>query len=141
MGKHKKWQDNQPTKKYESKTNVFCYGTLNLHPVQQHLWGEAMSGVVTTLPDYELHSYDSNIFYVVKKFGETVAGKVYALTDEQLQATDRYEGAWYKREQIKVGDKIVYVYVQNKELFDEHRKAQEEAKNEVSGKDTKADKE
>ncbi len=137
MGKNKKkWKkmnstvvtkpQTEYTRKYEGKTLLFCYGTLNLHSVQEYLWGESKSGTVAALPDYELRSYENNIFYLVKKFGESVAGKVYELTDEQLAATDGYEGKYYKKEQVKLSDKVVYVYVQNKEAF-----------NEVSETDTK----
>lgn len=93
---------------------VFAYGTLNLSYVQMHLWGEEKQGRVRQLDDYKLHSYPSGIYYIDKEFGETVAGKVYELTDEQLKATDRYEGSAYSREQVTIYGKIVNVYVRNK---------------------------
>ena len=93
---------------------VFAYGTLNLSDVQAWLWGEEKQGRVKQLDDYKLHSYPSGIYYIDKEFGETVAGKVYELTDEQLIATDRYEGSAYSRERVTIDGEIVNVYVRNK---------------------------
>lgn len=93
---------------------VFAYGTLNLDTVQRYLWGEAKRGVVAQLDDYKLHSYDSNIFYLKKEFGETVAGKIYELTNEQLKRTDMYEGSAYKKDYVMIDGVSVTVYVQSK---------------------------
>lgn len=93
---------------------VFAYGTLNLSNVQTWLWGEEKQGRVRQLDDYKLHSYPSGIYYIDKEFGETVAGKVYELTDEQLKATDRYEGSAYIRERVAMDGGIVNVYVRSK---------------------------
>ena len=106
-----------PTRTYGGKTKVFAYGTLMLHDIQVMLWGETMSGHPAFLLDYELRSYRSNIFYIVKKFGETVSGKIYELTKEQLEATDAYEGGAYERVQVKIGDSLVQTYIQNKEIL------------------------
>ena len=106
-----------PNRTYGGKTKVFAYGTLNLHDVQMAIWGESMSGHPAFLLDYELRSYGSNIFYIVKKFGETVSGKIYELTKEQLDATDAYEGGAYERVQVKIGDSLVQTYIQNKEIL------------------------
>lgn len=93
---------------------VFAYGTLNLHDVQSYLWGEEKQGRVKQLDDYRLNCYDNGIYYIDKEFGETVAGKVYELSDEQLKATDRYEGKAYSRERVTIDGEIVNVYVRNK---------------------------
>ena len=93
---------------------VFAYDTLNLHPVQSWLWGEEKQGRVKQLDDYRLNTYDSGIYYIEKEFGETVAGKVYELTDEQLKRTDAYGGAAYTREQVTVDGELVNVYVRIK---------------------------
>lgn len=94
---------------------IFSYGTLNLHDVQRYLWGEAKNGVVRALHDFELDSYDNNIFFIKKKFGESVAGKVYDLNEEQLARTDTYEGSAYTREKVTIDGELVNVYVQVKE--------------------------
>lgn len=88
------------------KTKLFCYGTLNLHRVQQYLWGESMQGKPITLYNFELKAWQSsNIFYIERKPGETVVGKVYELDSKQLSATDDYEGEMYERITIK-GDVV-----------------------------------
>ena len=58
--------------------------------------------------------YSEGIYYIDKEFGETVAGKVYELTDEQLKATDSYEGKAYTREKVTIDGEIVNVYVRAK---------------------------
>ena len=93
---------------------VFAYGTLNLSDVQTWLWGEEKQGRVKQLDDFKLHSHPSGIYYIDKEFGETVAGKVYELTDKQLKATDSYEGKVYTREQVTIDGEIVNVYVRSK---------------------------
>ena len=90
---------------------LFAYGTLNLKDVQGWIWGEEKQGVVSRLNDYRLNSYPSGIYYITKEFGETVAGKVYTLTEEQLRATDSYEGTAYSRESVTIDGEIVNVYV------------------------------
>ena len=92
---------------------VFAYGTLNLHEVQSWLWGEEKQGRVKQLDDYRLNAYESGIYYITKEFGETVAGKVYELTDEQLERTDAYEGKAYSRERVTIDGDIVNVYVRS----------------------------
>lgn len=94
---------------------LFSYGTLNLHEVQSYLWGEEKQGKVKQLNDYRLNVYQSGIYYIDKEFGETVAGKVYELTDEQLERTDQYEGSSYKREKVTIDGDIVNVYVRRKD--------------------------
>ena len=98
-------------------TKIFCYGTLNLHEIQMYLWGETKQGAVAQLSNYELKGFSNNIFYVEKNFGETVAGKVYDLNDEQLKATDRYETSAYKREKVQIGGVEVEVYAMNNDYF------------------------
>ena len=94
---------------------LFSYGTLNLEEVQRYLWGEAKRGRVKQLNDYRLNSYNNNIMFITKEFGETVAGKVYQLTPEQMERTDRYEGDAYERKLVRIDDESVYIYVQTKE--------------------------
>lgn len=81
---------------------LFCYGTLNVHEIQRALWGEAKEGEYGRLLDYELKLWpNSSIFYVERKPGESVSGKMYELTELQLKRTDAYEGPAYKRVTVK----------------------------------------
>lgn len=93
---------------------IFAYGTLNLHEIQDWLWGEQKQGKVAKLQDYQLNMYDSGIYYIQKEFGETVAGKIYELTEEQLKRTDAYEGKAYERELVNIEGELVNVYVRAK---------------------------
>lgn len=95
---------------------LFAYGTLNLRDVQRWLWGETKQGRVAKLDDYQLNAYDNGIYYIDKKFGETVAGKIYELTEEQLESTDRYEGKSYVKDMVNINGETVNVYIRNKGL-------------------------
>ena len=95
-------------------SKLFAYGTLNLHGIQALVWGERKNGVVKELQDYRLDIFPEGIYYIDKEFGETVAGKVYELTDEQLKNTDKYEGSAYTREQVTIDGVLTNVYVRNK---------------------------
>lgn len=95
--------------------DLFAYGTLNVHEVQRAIWGEAKEGVFGRLVDYELKLWpNSAIFYVEKKMGEYVPGKMYTLTQEQLEATDKFEGNKYLRRFVfkdKLDEESFWVYV------------------------------
>lgn len=101
----------------ETEHRIFCYGTLNVHEIQRQLWGEAKQGQTAHVRNYELKMWPSStIFYIEKKVGESVPGKVYTLNDEQLKATDAYETAAYKRVRVsEPGDPLVEAYVINKD--------------------------
>lgn len=71
---------------------VFIYNTLNTHEKQREIWEEVKEGKAFALDNYELRMFDTNEFYIVKKFGSQVAGKLYELTDEQMKATDWFMG-------------------------------------------------
>lgn len=101
-------------------SKIFAYGTLNLAQTQWGLWGETKQGKVAKLNDYRLRMYPSCIFYIEKEFGETVAGKIYDLNSEQLNATDEYEGDAYERKLVKIDKENVYVYVK-KEIKNEFK--------------------
>lgn len=102
----------------EIKRKLFSYGTLQLADVQRALWGEAKRGRVARLIDYQLGSYPSNILYIEKKFGESVAGKIYELTEEQMEVTDAYEGKAYTRETVNIDGEVINVYVKNESIGD-----------------------
>jgi len=98
---------------------IFSYGTLNLHEVQDWLWNEEKQGRVKQLNDYRLNTYPSGIYYITKEFGETVAGKVYEISDDQLKRTDAYEGNAYEREVVTIDGELVNVYIQRSIKEDE----------------------
>lgn len=56
------------------------------------MWGEVKEGVVKSLVDFELNLWPKSLVpYAEFAMGESVAGKVYEVTHEQLMATDNYQ--------------------------------------------------
>lgn len=104
---------------------LFCYGTLNIHDVQRSVWGEPKEGFMGRLLDFELKMWPkTTIFYVEPRLGETVVGKMYEITDEQMKKTDKYEGKSYKRMEIKdLVAESFYVYVPKSLKEDARNKA------------------
>lgn len=91
---------------------LFCYGTLNVHGIQEMLWNEQKQGRPAVLPGYELRLWkNSAIFYVVPKPGERVVGKIYELTKKQIEVTDTYETEAYERIRVEIGKEQVEIYV------------------------------
>lgn len=103
------------------KTKLFAYGTLNVHSIQRAVWGEAKEGKCGHIYDHELKIYSNNIFYLERKPGESVAGKVYELTEEELKATDKYETDAYERVTIRGenGNATVDTYIRRREALTE----------------------
>lgn len=91
MVKNKKHKKKTETPLIRAK-KIFVYNTLNTHGKQREVWDEIKEGKPFVLNDYELRMFDTNEFYVVKKYGSQVAGKLYELTDEQIKATDWFMG-------------------------------------------------
>lgn len=78
-------------------TKLFVYDMLNTHHVQRTIWGEAKTGAPFILDNYELKAYANGTFYIEKKIGERVSGKLYELNEDQLKDTDWYETESYER--------------------------------------------
>lgn len=101
-------EDKKPT---VETTGLFNFGSLNIHAIQQDVWGETMQGVPFTLEDYELKMFSDNIFFIERKLGESVVGRIYQLTDDQFTALDAYMTDKYKREDIAQGGKKFQTYL------------------------------
>lgn len=82
---------------------LFEYGLLNVRDVQYEVWKEGKEGASGRLTDFMLNRMKGNVFHVTPKPGETVAGKLYEVTEEQAKATDEFYTDTFKR--IKVEDK------------------------------------
>lgn len=88
-----------------STTRVFCYGKLNVKDVQRAVWQEPKEGVHGRLIDYEMKLWpETDIPYVEYRIGETVVGKTYDLSEEQLARTDAFHTDSYKRITLRDGD-------------------------------------
>lgn len=104
---------------------LFSYGTLQLAQVQQALFGRTLEGEADTLIGYAAVALASRDAAAVATSGvEThvalvphagappIPGMLYALTDEELAAADRYESADYVRVEVTFASgRRGYVYV------------------------------
>lgn len=88
---------------------LFVYNELNTHELQRDLWKEAKEGEALRLDDWELMVGEQG-FYVKRRPGETVIGKVYDLNDKQLKKTDKYMGKGMKRVTIRHDGTSIELY-------------------------------
>ncbi len=93
---------------------LFSYGTLQLREVQLANYGRELEGSPDALTGYRMivltdrdpHAVrisGTKTHMVVRETGnpaDRVPGVVYLLTDEELAATDRYEGSDYGRSEL-----------------------------------------
>lgn len=90
---------------------LFSYGTLQQENVQKTLFGRLLAGTPDALPGYArrmlkitdpdvLATSGERFHPVVLRTGDpsdSVAGTVFAITPEELEAADRYEVSDYRR--------------------------------------------
>jgi hypothetical protein len=106
---------------------LFSYGTLQLREVQLANYGRELEGSPDALPGYRLavvpdrdpdavRVSGTKMHYIVQPTGDAadrVPGRVYLLTEEELAATDRYEGSDYGREEMALASgRRAFVYVE-----------------------------
>ena len=106
---------------------LFSYGTLQLREVQLANYGRPLDGSPDALLGYrleELPDRDPNAVrisgrkthMVVRRTGnaaDRVRGVIFLLTAEELEATDRYEGSDYGREELTLeSGRRALVYVE-----------------------------
>jgi gamma-glutamylcyclotransferase (GGCT)/AIG2-like uncharacterized protein YtfP len=91
--------------------HLFSYGTLQLESVQQANYGRLLGGTDDALVGYKLFQVEITDPEVLAKSGEkfhpiarptgntqdSVPGRVFEISDEELAKTDAYEVAGYKR--------------------------------------------
>lgn len=99
---------------------VFSYGTLQLDEVQQANYGRLLDGVADELPGYRTEYLAITNPEVIAVSGiaehpvarhtgnpnDRVAGTRYALTPEELAATDAYESADYHRMLVELASGV-----------------------------------
>jgi gamma-glutamylcyclotransferase (GGCT)/AIG2-like uncharacterized protein YtfP len=105
---------------------LFSYGTLQQENVQQTLFGRTLAGMPDALPGYasrmleivdpEVLATSGERFHPVVMEtgnpGDSVAGTVFAITDAELEAADRYEVSDYRRVSVTlVSGAEAWVYV------------------------------
>lgn len=105
---------------------LFSYGTLQQENVQKALFGRAFAGTPDTLPGYASRMLEIVDPDVLATSGErfhpvvnetddpddSVAGTVFAITPDELDAADRYEVSDYRRVSATLASGIeAWVYV------------------------------
>ncbi len=94
-----------------SKLGLFSYGTLQQERVQLQTYGRLLEGTEDALCGYRLERLPDRDPEAVRISGlkshlivrptgiktDRVAGMVYFLSPDELEATDRYEGSDYRR--------------------------------------------
>ena len=96
---------------------IFTYGTLQEPLVQQSLIGRVAELRDATIEGFEMQTaYGGNYLALVSGEGE-VEGKVFDVSDEELEIFDRYEGPAYRRITVFTlqGDET-FVYVLEEDL-------------------------
>jgi gamma-glutamylcyclotransferase (GGCT)/AIG2-like uncharacterized protein YtfP len=83
---------------------LFCYGTLCMPEVMQHIIGREISPVPAVLEDYTCYLLrDQRYPAAVAAEGAALEGLVYSgLTGLELMRLDRYEGVEYRRLRVSV---------------------------------------
>jgi gamma-glutamylcyclotransferase (GGCT)/AIG2-like uncharacterized protein YtfP len=105
---------------------LFSYGTLQLEAVQMKSFGRLLDGRDDAMPAFKKEMIEITDPEVVKLSGERfhpvvsasvnsndeVAGKVFFISAEELEAADRYEVSDYKRIEVTLKSGIpAWVYV------------------------------
>ena len=104
---------------------LFSYGTLQLREVQLANYGRALEGEADALIGYRLavvpdpdavRVSGGKTHFIVQPSGndtDRVPGVVFLLTEEELAATDRYEGSDYGRAELTLeSGRRALVYVE-----------------------------
>ena len=109
-----------------SEVALFSYGTLRLPQVQQATYGRQLEGRPDTLVGYRLRPIAiedpevvatsglavHHIAYATGDATDRVEGIVFALSEAELAATDRYESGPYERvEAVLASGRPAWVYV------------------------------
>ncbi len=110
----------------DPSVRLFSYGTLQLESVQMASFGRLLEGAPDTLPGYRRDMIEITDPEVLKTSGERfhpvvstsgkpadeVAGRVFAITPEELAAADLYEVSDYKRIEVVLKSGLTaWVYV------------------------------
>lgn len=109
-----------------SETLLFSYGTLRQREVQLANYGRELAGEPDVLPGYRLTPLQITDQQVIALSGKAVhmiaretgdpadcvEGVLFALTEEELAATDRYEVDAYSRVEVRLASgRMAWVYV------------------------------
>jgi hypothetical protein len=105
---------------------LFSYGTLQLEAVQMESFGRLLAGRDDAMPGFKMEMLEITDPDVIRTSGERfhpvvsasgdpndeVAGKLFFISAEELEAADRYEVSDYKRVEVPLKSGIrAWVYV------------------------------
>ncbi len=93
---------------------LFAYGTLNDTEIQQNIFGRVLKGTSDTLVGYVINEIKIEEEFGVETYPiitqtdsalDSINGKLYEITDLDLQQADLYEGKHYKRIEVELESK------------------------------------
>lgn len=95
---------------------LFTYGTLQEKEVQLGVFARELKGFDDKLTHYRVsHMKVADIYPTLEHTGEekdSITGKVYTLSNQELQKADAYEGDAYQRIEIELGSgKKAWTYI------------------------------
>ncbi|MGZ8557561.1 MAG: gamma-glutamylcyclotransferase family protein [Chitinophagaceae bacterium] len=113
------------------KEYLFSYGTLQKEKVQIELLGKILEGSNDTLSGYKVSAVEikdesflskgeekiQQIAIISKDKKDSINGKVFEITAEELLLTDKYEPDGYKRIKVVLkSGKAAWIYVPDKKM-------------------------
>jgi gamma-glutamylcyclotransferase (GGCT)/AIG2-like uncharacterized protein YtfP len=90
---------------------LFAYGTLNDPEIQLKLYQKKLKGKPDQLSEYYLSTVTQNENNILNTYAiaiysgkqsDIIPGMVYEITQQELEATDIYEGPEYKRVRVQL---------------------------------------
>jgi gamma-glutamylcyclotransferase (GGCT)/AIG2-like uncharacterized protein YtfP len=101
---------------------LFAYGTLNDPAIQLKLYNRKLIGSPDQLIQYYLSTITQNENNILNTYpiaiysgiqSDIIPGMVYEISQQELEATDIYEGAEYKRVLVKLqSGTMAWIYTQ-----------------------------
>jgi gamma-glutamylcyclotransferase (GGCT)/AIG2-like uncharacterized protein YtfP len=95
--------------------NIFVYGSLLDNKLRRNIIGRDIEGKSDILEDYiiDTHSVLNAYPTIIKLEGGFVNGKVFKVTDSDIEKMDRYETHYYKKIEVTLKSKVMsLVYIE-----------------------------
>ena len=95
--------------------NIFVYGSLLSDKLRYNVLGHEIEGKPDILEDYivDTHSVLTQYPTVIKLEGGFVNGKVFKVTDTDIEKMDRYESHYYKKIEVTLKSKVMsLIYIE-----------------------------
>lgn len=95
--------------------NIFVYGSLLSDKLRYNIIGREIEGKPDILEDYiiDTHSVLTQYPTVIKLKGGFVNGKVFKVTDSDIEKMDRYETHYYKKIEVTLKSGVMsLIYIE-----------------------------